>query len=362
MIAPMLEPPTKSMRHSGLAQCAHHAEMREAARAAAGENQAHTAARDETRGPPEIGRTGDVMVLRHGQGLEPAARGAGDECAFVQQRELDARAACGRGADGGGPGARVAARTREREDQVRLPAALAQPASLPRTGRVDDVLVLLLEPPEPGGGMRLGAHVPDQLCTAGTPQLLGEPRGEIDRVDVIAARHERENSRVLCIALSGVAAPEAARAEPGHGECQLARACGGLLEQRVGQEQELGVAQRGHGGAMGLAEQPAGLADQLAALDLGLETGAGRAAYAEPPARQQIYSLGYGARFEQRIAGRQRKMHGAGRKRLEGCPRHVLEVDAAFETVDGPAQFLRSARRFFLQGHGRFSGRAPLIL
>ena len=140
---------------------------------------------------------------------------------------------------------------------------------------------------------------------------------------------------------------------------ERAAAC---LEHRVGQEQELRVAQRAHRGAMRLAEQPAGLAHQLAALDLGLEAGAGRAAYAEPSAREQIYSLGRGTRFEQHIARRQGEMHGPGRERLEGRLRQIREIGAAFETVDGPAQFLQRARRFFLQGHARFSGRTRLIL
>ena len=243
-----------------------------------------------------------------------------------------------------------------------MPAALAQPAAFPRPRGIDDVIVLLLEAPEPGGGVRLGAHVPDQFGAAGPPQLIGEPHGEIDRVDVLAVRHEGKHPRAAGGAVGRVAAPQAPGAEAGHGERELARAGSGFLEDCVRQEQELRVPQRAHRGAVRLAEQPAGLAHQLAALDLSLEAGAGGPADAQPSAREQIYSLGRGTRFEQHIARRQGEMHGTGRERLEGRLGQVLEIDAAFETVDGPAQFLQRARWFFLQGHGRFSGRTRLIL
>ncbi len=210
--------------------------------------------------------------------------------------------------------------------------------------------------------MRLGAHIPDQFGAAGPSQLIRKPHGKIDRVDILAVRHESKYPRAARIAIRGVAAPQAPGAESRHGERELARARRGLLEHRVGEEQELRVAQRAYRGAVRLAEQPARLAHQLAALDLGLEARAGRPAYAEPAAREQIYSLGRGIRFEQDIARRQGEMHGARREGLERGVRQVLKIEAAFETVDGPAQFLQRARRFFLQGHGGFSGRPLLIL
>ena len=56
MMEPMLAPPTKSMRHPGLAQRANDAEVRKAARAAARQHQADAAARQQARDPAEIRR------------------------------------------------------------------------------------------------------------------------------------------------------------------------------------------------------------------------------------------------------------------------------------------------------------------
>ena len=99
MIAPMLAPPTKVERYARLAQRANDAEMCEAASAAARQDQADSAPRQQARDPAHVAGIDDVMMLRDGQMPEPAARGAGGEGALVQQRELDARAAGGGGGD-----------------------------------------------------------------------------------------------------------------------------------------------------------------------------------------------------------------------------------------------------------------------
>ena len=122
-------------RHPRLAQRLHDAQVREAARTAAGQHETHTAPRDESCRAAEIRGVGDVVMLRDRQGLQPAARGAGNEAALMQQHELDRRAARGGGAHSRGPRQGRASGARERENQVRLPAALAQPAALRRSPR-----------------------------------------------------------------------------------------------------------------------------------------------------------------------------------------------------------------------------------
>ena len=118
------------------------------------------------------------------------------------------------------------------------------------------------------------------------------------------------------------------------------------------------VAQRNHGGAARLLEQPAGLAHQFAAFDLGHQAVRPSRAHAQPAAGEQIYSVRRGAGFEQQIARRQGEMHGAGRQASRAARSHARKIGCIPEAVDGPAHFLRRARLFFLQCHARFSGRA----
>ena len=141
------------------------------------------------------------------------------------------------------------------------------------------------------------------------------------------------------------------------------RSRGGGIENRVRQQQQLRVAQRNHRGAARLLQAasrtrpPTRRARSSATVTLAPAGRARRAGRSPPDILRPAWNPTRTA--DRPPAGRN------ARHRPRAPPgssrRHVLELGAALEAIDGPAQFLRRARLFFLQGHGRFSGRARAI-
>jgi hypothetical protein len=138
---------------------------------------------------------------------------------------------------------------------------------------------------------------------------------------------------------------------------ELLRARRHLVEQLVGQPQQLRVAQREHPRTARLVQQPARLAHPLAALDLRGRRAVRAHANAESTARHEVHSVRDGAGLEQHRAGGQGEMLGAGGERLEGRKLDAGEIDAARQAVDGAAQLERRMRLFFRQGHALMHGR-----
>jgi len=111
------------------------------------------------------------------------------------------------------------------------------------------------------------------------------------------------------------------------------------------------VAQRHHGGAARLFQQPTGFADEFAARDLGVPLTVIGRSHAQPATDEEIYSVRYGSLCKQPPPGGQREVGAPAAQFFQGQAIHARQVGAVPHAVDGRTHLLPCARWFFLQCH-----------
>jgi hypothetical protein len=187
----------------------------------------------------------------------------------MQQGEIDAGSAGHRRlGNAARPGLHCRTGGRDQQYHIRLAAALASPTRGGGIRHIDYIIIQLFDAIEPGGGMSAGPHIPHQLGSARARELRDQASRQIGDVDFDAVGHNGKYMRALLRDLLAIAAPQPPGAKPSERQRKTRRLRCNDIEGRVWQQQQLAVAQGKHGGTALLVQQPAGLSDQFAALDM----------------------------------------------------------------------------------------------
>jgi hypothetical protein len=314
-------------RHAGLAQRAHDADVREAARTTAGQHQADGLAGQQARQPLDVVGAAHVVVGGARELRAPARRGAGRDALVVQQHELDAGDAGARAeiaaADRPRPGRRLGAR--HGEHRVGLPHAQLAPGRGLRIGDVDDVVVGALDAVEPGAGVVRAAHAPDELGAAVPAERGDELGGEAADVHLDALRQHRIGARagVHDAAVARLEAPDQQLRDPQHRRRVLQDH---PVERLARQSRQVAVPERAHGRAADVARDQAHLADRLAGRDPAeqarrVSAGVG----AEAAGDQDVHRVRGLAGLEQRRPAGQRQPLELGRDRRQRAALEAAE-------------------------------------
>ena len=210
----MLVPPTSVDRHAVLPERAHDAEVREPARASAGEHEADCPPGQQPNDPPEVLRSAHVVMPDSRERRLPARGRAVLDAGLVQQQEFRAAHAAVP-PQRVGPGGVAARAARRQQHDIGLAQAQPRPGRIAGIGRVHDEVILRFAFVEPARAMGPGALLPHDFNAAKSRESGYQPAGVHMHVEPRVERNQGDRARNDVVRVLAYAVHEAIYAEAG---------------------------------------------------------------------------------------------------------------------------------------------------